>query len=143
MTLSIGCDHAGFELKETIKNYLTQKGISFTDNGTYSANSVDYPDFAHKVALDVVSKRCDLGILTCGSGNGVAITANKHKGVRAALCWTQEIAKLARQHNNANIIVLPARFITTDEAFRCLDSFLNTSFDGGRHESRVNKIEIC
>ena len=111
------------------------------DQGAFSEESVDYPDFAHKVALEVNSRKADLGILCCGSGNGVAMAANKHKGVRAALCWEPEIASLAVRHNNANVLCLPARFISEEEAFKIIDSFLSASFEGGRHERRVEKIE--
>ncbi len=140
MTLSIGSDHAGFEMKEEIKKYLHQKGITLTDQGTNSIESTDYPDYAHKVALDVGNKIADLGILLCGSANGVCITANKHAGVRAALCWTNEIALLARQHNDANILCIPARFVDLTTAFQMVDTFLKTEFEGGRHQKRVDKI---
>ena len=140
MTLSIGSDHAGFEMKEEIKKYLHQKGITLTDQGTNSIESTDYPDYAHKVALDVGNKIADIGILLCGSANGVCITANKHAGVRAALCWTNEIALLARQHNDANILCIPARFVDLTTAFQMVDTFLKTEFEGGRHQKRVDKI---
>lgn len=140
--LAIGCDHAGFQLKEVIKSYLIEKGYKIKDFGVYSEERADYPDFAHPTAEAVVKKECDYGILICGSGNGVNMSANKHKGIRSALCWTSEIAKLARLHNDANIIALPARFMTEEEAKRSVDVFLTTEFEGGRHTDRVKKIEI-
>jgi ribose 5-phosphate isomerase B len=139
--ISIGSDHAGYKFKELIINYLRSKSFTVNDQGAFSEESVDYPDFAHKVASDVNSGKADIGILCCGSGNGVAMAANKHKGVRAALCWQPEIASLAVRHNNANILCLPARFISEEEAFMIIDSFLEASFEGGRHERRVEKIE--
>lgn len=140
--ISIGADHAGYELKEQIKKYLQQKPeFEITDKGTFSTESVDYPDFAHAVAGDVENKKADNGILICGSANGVAIAANKHNGVRAAICWNEEISKLARQHNNANIICIPARFISTQQAEEMTDVFLHTPFEGGRHQRRVEKID--
>ncbi|MEO8148584.1 MAG: ribose 5-phosphate isomerase B [Bacteroidia bacterium] len=142
MKLSIGSDHAGFEMKEQIKNYLQLKGIVAYDRGTYSIESTDYPDYAHLVAIDVAEKISDFGILLCGSANGVCMTANKHKGVRAALCWTPEIASLARQHNDANIICIPARFVDATVAFKMIDTFLKTEFEGGRHQKRVEKINV-
>lgn len=138
--IAIGADHAGFEYKEILKNYIHELGYNSKDYGTYDSTSVDYPDFAHPVAEAVESKVKSLGILICGSANGVAITANKHQGIRAALCWTREIAALARQHNNANIVCIPARFVTVEEAKEIVKTFLSTSFEGGRHEDRVNKI---
>ena len=141
MILSIGCDHAGYEMKEKIKQHLSTKGISLTDYGTYSIESTDYPDYAHKVAEAVASNNAAFGILLCGSANGVCITANKHKGIRAALCWNNEVAMLARLHNNANIICIPARFVDDSAAFKMVDTFLKTEFEGGRHEKRVAKID--
>ncbi len=141
MNIAIGSDHAGFELKQELLNYLTSNGFTLQDMGPNSADSVDYPDFAHKVAESVETGNTTLGILICGSGNGVCITANKHHGVRAALAWEPELASLARQHNNANVICLPARFISQDKAFQIVDAYLNSEFEGGRHENRVNKIE--
>ena len=138
--IAIGADHAGFELKEVLKKWLTQNGFESKDFGTYNTESADYPDFAHPVASAVEKQEFDLGLLICGSANGVAITANKHQGIRAAICWTEELAALARQHNNANVLCLPARFISQELAGKILDRFLNTSFEGGRHERRVNKI---
>lgn len=139
-TLAIGSDHAGFERKEFLKKWLIANGYTVKDFGTHSLDSVDYPDFAHPVASAVEKNEFDLGILLCGSANGVAITANKHQGIRAALCWTDEIASLARQHNNANIVCIPARFVSEDLAKKIADTFLTTSFEGGRHEKRVGKI---
>jgi ribose 5-phosphate isomerase B len=139
-TIAIGCDHAGFPYKAAIIAHLEQKGISVQDFGAPSADSVDYPDFAHPVAEAVSEERADLGILLCGSGNGVAITANKHQSVRAALCWLPEIAALARQHNNANALALPVRFISQEMALEIVDAFLENAFEGGRHARRVGKI---
>lgn len=136
--IAIGADHAGFEYKKLITAFL--KDHQLKDFGTYSEDSVDYPDFAHPVASAVENKEFDLGILVCGSANGVAITANKHQGIRAAICWTEELAKLARQHNNANILCIPARFVTVEEAEKITAAFLSTEFEGGRHANRVDKI---
>lgn len=138
--IPIGCDHAGFELKTILIDHLTQKGYELKDFGCYSEESIDYPDFGHPVASMVETDPEMLGILICGSGNGINMTANKHQGVRSALCWKKEIAELARAHNNANIIALPARFISTQEAIEIVDAFFSTPFEGGRHERRVNKI---
>ena len=138
--IAIGADHAGFEYKEAIKDYLTLKGFEIVDMGTYSENSVDYPDFAHPVAEAVEKNEVDRGILFCGSGQGVCITANKHQGIRASLAWVPEIAKLSREHNNVNILCLPARFITKEVAYECVDLFIETEFEGGRHNTRVGKI---
>ena len=140
MKIWIGSDHAGYTLKEQVKVYLDQMNAVLTDVGTYSEESMDYPDIAHPVANAVSNGDADLGILICGSANGVAISANKHVGIRAALCWLPEIATLARSHNNANILCLPARFIDTDTAKEIVDCFLQTPFEGGRHEKRVAKI---
>ena len=140
MKIAIGADHAGFSLKEKLKKYLLEKGIEVKDFGPDSEQSVDYPDFAHPVASAIEKKEFDFGLLMCGSGNGINMTANKHAGIRSALCWNSEIAKLARQHNNANILTLPARFIEEAEAKKCVDVFLSTPFEGGRHEGRVKKI---
>jgi ribose 5-phosphate isomerase B len=138
--IPIGADHAGFQLKEKIKIYLEQKGFTLKDFGCHSEDSIDYPDFGHPVA-DMVEKESGvLGILICGSGNGINMTANKHQGIRSALCWNKEIAALARQHNNANILALPARFISDEEAYDIVDTFLTTSFEGGRHQNRIDKI---
>lgn len=138
--IPIGSDHAGFKLKEKIINHLLKEGYEIKDFGPFSEESVDYPDFAHPVANFIEEKKADLGILICGSGNGINMTANKHQEIRSALCWKPEIAELARLHNNANIIALPARFISENEAIECVDVFLTTEFEGGRHANRVNKI---
>ncbi|MVZ66661.1 ribose 5-phosphate isomerase B [Sphingobacterium sp. DK4209] len=138
--IAIGGDHAGFEYKAEIIEFLKELGYTVQDFGTYSTDSVDYPDFAHPVASSVEDKSNDMGILICGSANGVAITANKHQGIRAAICWLEEISALARQHNNANVVCIPARFIDLDLAKRIVKTFLTTDFEGGRHENRVNKI---
>ncbi len=140
MNIAIGADHAGFEYKELLKKHLEKNGHQVKDFGTYSLASVDYPDFAHPVASAVEKKEFELGVLICGSANGVAITANKRQGIRAAICWTEEIASLARQHNNANVVCIPARFVTEEAAKKITDKFLSTPFEGGRHETRVNKI---
>ena len=141
ITIPIASDHAGFEMKQRLIEALNQE-FMFDDLGTYSQESVDYPDFAHKEANLIENKTYEKGILICGSGNGIAMTANKHAGIRAALCWTSEIAQLARQHNDANILVLPGRFISLDEAKICVKTFFNTNFEGGRHQTRVQKIDI-
>ena len=138
--IAIGADHAGFEYKEMLREMLAELGYEVKDHGTYSTSSVDYPDFAHPVAEAVESKASDLGVLVCGSANGVAITANKHQQIRAAICWTTEIAALARQHNNANVICVPARFVAQELAKEMVKTFLNTAFEGGRHGDRVNKM---
>jgi ribose 5-phosphate isomerase B len=138
--IAIGSDHAGFDYKQEIIDFLESKGFQVKDMGVYDSNSADYPDFAHPVAYAVEKREVSSGILVCGSGNGVAITANKHQGIRAALCWTPEIAKLARQHNNANVICLPSRFVGIDQAKEMVELFLNTEFEGGRHQARVDKI---
>lgn len=140
MKIAIGGDHAGYELKEIIKHHLVSKSIEVLDRGPFSGDSVDYPDFVHPVCQDVLSSRVDLAVLICGSGNGVAMTANKYQGIRCGLCWTPEIAALSRKHNNANIIALPARFIAEDEAKDIINRFLESKFEGGRHARRVNKI---
>jgi ribose 5-phosphate isomerase B len=140
MKIAIGCDHAAFHLKEKIKVYLQSKGHEIKDFGCYSEERADYPDFAHPVANAVESKEFDAGLLMCGSGNGINMTANKHKGIRSALCWNAEIAELARLHNDANILTLPARYISEEEAKKCVDIFYTTAFEGGRHTDRVKKI---
>jgi ribose 5-phosphate isomerase B len=139
-TIAIGADHAGFEYKELLKKYLDSKGYTVKDYGTYGTASADYPDFAHPVATAVEKKEFNLGLLICGSANGIAITANKHQGIRAAICWQEELAQLARAHNNANILCLPARFISIELAEKILETFLKTDFEGGRHDRRVDKI---
>ena len=138
--VAIGADHAGYEYKTVIADLLRNKGLEVKDFGTHSLDSVDYPDFAHPVAAAVENGEAGFGVLVCGSANGVAITANKHQGVRAAICWQNEIALLARQHNNANIICIPARFVSTPEAEEMVNTFVKTAFEGGRHEKRVGKI---
>jgi ribose 5-phosphate isomerase B len=140
--IAIGSDHAGFSRKEELISYLESKGVNVLNKGCFSEERADYPDYAHAVAKAVLSKQADSGILLCGSGNGIAMSANKHQGIRAALCWNSEIAVLARQHNDANILVLPARFITKEEALRCCEVFLSTGFEGGRHLDRIKKIDL-
>jgi len=140
MKISIGNDHAGPDYKKAIVHYLTSKGYEILNHGTDTFDSVDYPDFGHPVATDIESGKADLGIVICGSGNGIAMTANKHQGIRAALCWTKEISALARQHNNANVVSIPARFTSIQQAIEIVDTFLNTDFEGGRHATRVDKI---
>ena len=141
--VAIGCDHAGYQYKEQIKQFLVTKGWEVADKGTFSEESTDYPDYAHAVAEMVESGQAACGILICGSGNGVCMTANKHAGVRAALCWTEELAQLARQHNNANVLCLPQRFVAYDTAEAMVAAFMNAAFEGGRHERRVEKISNC
>lgn len=138
LKIAIGADHAGFDYKVAIAKWLNDAELK--DFGTYSPDSVDYPDFAHPVASAVENGEFDFGILICGSANGVAITANKHQGIRAAICWNEELASLARRHNNANIVCIPARFISISEAENIVKVFLQTDFEGGRHANRVNKI---
>ena len=140
MKISIGNDHAGPEYKKAIVEMLKAKGHEVTNYGTDSADSVDYPDFGHPVATDVETGKAQLGIVICGSGNGINMTVNKHQGIRAALCWTKEIAALARQHNDANIISIPARYTSINQAVEMVETFLNTDFEGGRHQNRVDKI---
>lgn len=140
MKISIGADHAGFEYKQKLIEKLQNEGHEVVDHGTDSADSVDYPDFAHPVADDISNNRSDLGLLICGSANGVAMAANKHEKVRAAICWNEELSSLARSHNNANVLCIPSRFIAYELAEKITDKFLSVSFEGGRHERRVNKI---
>lgn len=140
LPIAIGSDHAGFDYKEQIKGYLAQKGLHVKDFGTFDKASVDYPDYAHPVAECIENGECSFGILLCGSGNGVAITANKHQGIRAAICWNAPIAELARQHNDANILCIPARYVSLDISEQMVDRFLSTEFEGGRHQNRVSKI---
>ena len=135
-------DHAGYDLKESIKKYVESLGYKVKDFGTFSSESCDYPDFAHPAALAVESGECDFGIAMCGSGNGIQMTLNKHQGIRAALCWLPELAALARQHNDANFLVLPARFVSEEEAKKIVDAYLSASFEGGRHLRRVEKIPV-
>src|SRR5690554_6238787 len=140
MKVAIGSDHAGFEYKAKIIEYLKGKGIEVEDFGAFSTDSVDYTDFAHPVSESVENKNADYGILLCGSGQGVSMSANKHQGIRCALCWNSDIARLSRQHNNANIIAFPARFVAYEYAIEMIEVFFNTQYEGGRHEKRVNKI---
>ena len=142
MKLAIGCDHAGFDYKDQLVRMLQEAGHEVTDFGTNSAESVDYPDYVHPLATAVENNEVDLGILLCGSANGVCMTANKHQGIRAAIAWTSELAELARQHNNANVVCIPARFVPLEDAKTILNSFLSIEFEGGRHERRVNKIHL-
>lgn len=140
MIISIGNDHAGPNYKNAIVTFLKEKGYTIINHGTDTFDSVDYPDFGHAVANDVESKKANFGIVICGSGNGIAMTVNKHEDIRAALCWTKEIAELARLHNDANILSIPARFTSIEQAVQMVDVFLSTAFEGGRHANRVNKI---
>ena len=140
MKISIGNDHAGPDYKKAIVKMLEAKGYVVTNYGTDTFDSVDYPDFAHPVATDVEEGKADFGIVICGSGNGIAMTVNKHAGVRAGLCWTKEIAYLTRLHNDANVVSIPARYTSIEQAIEIVDTFLNTAFEGGRHQNRVNKI---
>jgi len=142
MIIAIGNDHAGTQYKYAVSAFLESKGIKVVNYGTDSEESVDYPDFIHPVASDMGEHKVDFGIIICGSGNGASMTANKHQGVRAALCWTKEIAKLARQHNNANILSIPARYVSQAQAIDMVDTFLETEFEGGRHQNRVEKIAV-
>jgi ribose 5-phosphate isomerase B len=140
MKIALASDHAGFEMKQKVIQYLKNKGHFIKDFGAYSSDSSDYPDYAHPMASAVESKEFDIGLSMCGSGNGINITANKHQGIRSALCWTEEIAELARLHNNANICALPARFVNIEEALSIINKFLTTEFEGGRHTRRIEKI---
>jgi ribose 5-phosphate isomerase B len=142
MTISIGNDHAGTDYKQSIKAHLESKGYTVNNYGTNANDSVDYPDYVHPVASDIVDKKADFAILICGSANGVAMTANKYKEVRAGICWTTEITALTRQHNNANICCIPARYTAIQQAIQIVDTFLETQFEGGRHQNRVDKIPI-
>jgi ribose 5-phosphate isomerase B len=142
MTIALGSDHAGFQLKNKIIELLKNKGINTIDKGTYSEESCDYPDYAHAVAESIENKDSELGIIMCGSGNGINIAANKHQQIRSALAWDVEIAKLARQHNDANILALPARFISEEKALQIVEAFLNETFEGGRHQKRIDKIQL-
>jgi len=141
MEIAIGSDHAGFELKEQVITYLKSKNVVVLDKGTYSLERADYPDYGHAVAKEVLDKKI-LGIVICGSGNGINMSVNKHIGIRGALCWNSEVAALARKHNNANIMALPARFMNLEEAKKCVDAFVSEKFEGGRHQDRVLKIEF-
>ncbi len=141
-TIGICSDHAGFELKQHVKKWLEAKGWPYKDFGTYSTESCDYPDFAHPLACAIEAGECYPGIAICGSGEGISITLNKHQGIRAALCWMPDIASLARRHNDANVLVMPGRFISADLCRRLVDIFLNTEFEGGRHQRRIDKIPV-
>ncbi|MEE0889194.1 MAG: ribose 5-phosphate isomerase B [Bacteroidales bacterium] len=140
--IPMACDHAGFELKEFLKSALIERGLEIKDFGTYTSDSVDYPDMIHPLAKEINAGNFEFGIIMCGSANGVSMVANKYQNVRCALCWEEEIAQLAKQHNNANIISLPARFISKEKALSIVDAYLNTEFEGGRHQKRVEKIPI-
>ena len=140
MKIAIGNDHAGVEVKRKIERYLSQKGYTVINKGYDGKESVDYPDYIHPVSLEVKEKKAQIGIIICGSGNGAAMSANKHKGVRAAICWSEEIAELARQHNDANIISIPSRFLSEEETISIVEAFIKTDFEGGRHKRRVDKI---
>lgn len=142
MKVGMASDHAGFELKAALKEYLSAKGYEVLDYGTDSGESVDYPDFAHPLADAVESGTVSFGIAICGTGNGICMTANKHQGVRGALCWIPDIAALAKQHNNANVLAMPARFISVEQAKEILDAYMNASFEGGRHQRRIDKIAV-
>ena len=141
--LFMASDHAGYELKLFLKDYLQKKGFQITDCGTDSADSCDYADYAHPLAVNVENTPDSYGITICGSGNGICMTANKHQKIRAGLCWNAEIARLARAHNNANVLSIPARFVSKEEAVQILDTFLSTEFDGGRHQRRIEKIPVA
>ncbi len=141
-TIGLCSDHAGYELKEFVKQLLDAKGITYKDFGTFSTESCDYPDFAHALANAMEAGEVYPGIAVCGSGNGIAITLNKHQSIRAALCWEDELARLARGHNDANVLVMPGRFISNEEATRIVEAFLTTPFEGGRHQRRIDKIPL-
>ena len=140
--IGLASDHAGFALKQHVREYLEEKGIEYKDYGTYSEESCDYPDFGHALAKGIEDGECEKGIAVCGSGEGISMTLNKHQGIRAALCWIPEIAHLSRQHNDANVLVMPGRFIPNDEADAIMDEYLQTAFEGGRHARRVAKIPV-
>lgn len=142
MRIALACDHAGFNMKVGLMEHLRNRGYDLTDLGCYSEESSDYPDYGHLLADHIGRGESDLGISLCGSGNGINMTANKHQGIRSALCWNPEVARLAKTHNNANIIAIPARFLTPKEAEAITDSFLNASFEGGRHQKRIDKIPL-
>ncbi len=142
MKIAIGNDHAGYELKVVVLKWLEEQGYEVKNFGTDSPESVDYPDYVHPVAEAVEKGAFDFGVLICGSGQGVSFTANKHQGIRAALCWQEDIARLSREHNNANILCMPGRFISDEQGIRILKQFLNTSFEGGRHQKRIDKVPV-
>lgn len=141
-TIGLASDHAGFELKQYVKQWLEAKGWEYKDFGTYTTDSCDYPDFAHPLAKAIEAGECYPGIAICGSGEGISMTLNKHQGVRAALCWNAEIAGLARAHNDANVLVMPGRFISNEEAVKAVDAFFQTPYEGGRHQRRIDKIPV-
>ena len=141
MKIAIGNDHAGVEVKKNIEKHLAEKGYTVINKGYDGKESVDYPDYIHPVSLEVKKRKAQIGIIICGSGNGAAMTANKHKGVRAAICWSEEIAELARQHNDANIISIPSRFLSEEEIISIVEAFIKTDFEGGRHKRRIDKID--
>lgn len=143
MKIAFASDHAGYDLKKELEKYVEQKGYEIEDFGTHSTDSCDYPDYAHPAALAVESGKCDFGIAMCGTGNGIQMTLNKHQGIRAALCWQPALAALAKEHNNANFLVLPARFITPELAKQVVDAYLDAKFEGGRHQRRIDKIAVC
>ena len=142
-TIGLAADHAGYELKEFVKSWLEAHGMTYKDFGTYSTESVDYPDFAHALARAIEAGECHPGIAICGSGEGISMTLNKHQGIRAALCWKPEIASLSRQHNDANVLVMPGRFISHDEAAAIMEAFFSADFEGGRHQRRIDKIPVA
>ena len=142
MKIAIGNDHAGYELKQKLKIWIEAQDIEIVDFGSNSADSVDYPNIAHPLAAAVENGEFDFGVLICGSGQGVSLTANKHQGIRAALCWGEEIAKLSRKHNNANIVCLPGRFLNFEEGIDIVKAFFNTGFEGGRHQNRIDKVPL-
>ncbi len=142
LKIALASDHAGYERKQVVLKHLKKLGVEYKDFGAYSSESSDYADWAHPMALAVESNEFDLGISLCGSGNGINMTVNKHQGIRSALCWNAEISALAKKHNNANVLALPARFVNDDEAIQIVDTFLNTDFEGGRHQHRIEKIPI-
>jgi len=142
LSVAIGGDHAGYELKKAVAEQLKKRGYTVKDFGPHSTDSVDYPDYVHPLATAVHSGQYDLGVVICGSGNGVCMTANKHEGIRAALCWQPELASLARQHNDANVLCMPARYISVEEATAIANAFFDASFEGGRHQRRVDKINL-
>lgn len=143
MKVAFASDHAGYELKQVLIGIMKERGYETVDFGTHSTDSCDYPDYAHPAALAVESGDCGFGIAMCGSGNGISMTLNKHQGIRAALCWLPELAALAKQHNNANVLVIPARFVSEDEAVKILDAYLDATYEGGRHDRRIQKIPVC
>jgi len=141
-TIAVGCDHAGFPYKELVISAAKALDLKLLDFGTNNTESVDYPDFIHPLASSILKEEADLGIIICGSGNGVAMTANKHAGIRAAVCWNAELASLSRQHNNANVLSIPSRYVSKEVATEMIQQFIGTAFEGGRHQRRVNKIDI-